>query len=211
MGVHRAGPVDEPRPRGGAGGHQGVEQLDDRGVARRLPRAVHPDAAAVAPGPGARRRGGPPQRRAGFTSVSFLESPQRLELPPITNHEHWEPFFRACEETDTVISLHCGASGFTLQGSPGTGLNTQVTMFPGTAFCAAVDWVWAGIPVRTRPQDRPERGRHRLGADGDRPARLRDGALGGIRRRRGVGVRPQPQRAASPELLVLHARRPQHA
>jgi predicted TIM-barrel fold metal-dependent hydrolase len=84
----------------------------------------------------------------GFTSVSFLESPQRLDLPPITDHDHWAPFFRACEETDTVISLHCGASGFTLQGSPGTGLNTQVSMFPGTAFCAAVDWVWAGIPGR---------------------------------------------------------------
>jgi predicted TIM-barrel fold metal-dependent hydrolase len=84
----------------------------------------------------------------GFTSVSFLESPQRLDLPPVTDHDHWAPFFRACEETDTVISLHCGASGFTLQGSPGTGLNTQVSMFPGTAFCAAVDWVWAGIPGR---------------------------------------------------------------
>ena len=82
----------------------------------------------------------------GFTSVSFLESPERLDLPPITDHRHWEPFFKAVEETDTVISLHCGASGFTLQGSPGTGLNTQVSMFPGTAFCAAVDWVWAGIP-----------------------------------------------------------------
>jgi predicted TIM-barrel fold metal-dependent hydrolase len=84
----------------------------------------------------------------GFTSVSFLESPERLDLPPITDHDHWAPFFNACEETDTVISLHCGASGFTLQGSPGTGLNTQVSMFPGTAFCAAVDWVWAGIPGR---------------------------------------------------------------
>jgi predicted TIM-barrel fold metal-dependent hydrolase len=83
----------------------------------------------------------------GFTSVSFMESPQLLKLPPITDHEHWEPFFKACEETETVISLHCGASGFTLQGSPGTGLNTQVSMFPGGAFCAAVDWVWAGIPA----------------------------------------------------------------
>jgi hypothetical protein len=59
----------------------------------------------------------------GFTSVSFLESPHLLKLPPITNHRHWEPFFKACEETDTVISLHCGASGFVLQGSPGAGLN----------------------------------------------------------------------------------------
>ena len=83
----------------------------------------------------------------GFTSVSFLESPDKLRLPPITDRRHWEPFFTACEETGTVISLHCGASGFVLQGSPGNGLNTQVSLFPGGAFCAAVDWVWAGIPA----------------------------------------------------------------
>ena len=35
-----------------------------------------------------------------------------------------------------------------LQGSPGNGLNTQTSMFPATAFCAAIDWVWAGIPAR---------------------------------------------------------------
>ncbi|SEP10558.1 amidohydrolase family protein [Trujillonella endophytica] len=83
----------------------------------------------------------------GFTSVSFMESPQLLKLPPITDREHWRPFFEACQETDTVISLHAGASGFVLQGSPGNGLNTQVSMFPGGAFCAAVDWTWAGIPA----------------------------------------------------------------
>ena len=83
----------------------------------------------------------------GFTSVSFLESPHLLKLPPITRQRHWEPFFKACEETDTVISLHCGASGFVLQGSPGGGLNVQTSLFPATAYCAAVDWVWAGIPA----------------------------------------------------------------
>ena len=82
----------------------------------------------------------------GFKSVSFMESPQLLNLPPITDHAHWEPFFKACEETATVISLHAGASGFVMQGSPGSGLNTQVSLFPAGAFCAAVDWVWAGIP-----------------------------------------------------------------
>jgi predicted TIM-barrel fold metal-dependent hydrolase len=82
----------------------------------------------------------------GFKSVSFLESPHLLKLPPITDRKHWEPFFTACEETETVISLHCGASGFVLQGSPGNGLSVQVSLFPGGAFCAAMDWVWAGIP-----------------------------------------------------------------
>jgi predicted TIM-barrel fold metal-dependent hydrolase len=83
----------------------------------------------------------------GFKSVSFLESPHLLRLPPITDRAHWEPFFKACEETDTVISLHCGASGFVLQGSPGAGLNVQTSLFPATAYCAAIDWVWAGIPA----------------------------------------------------------------
>jgi predicted TIM-barrel fold metal-dependent hydrolase len=83
----------------------------------------------------------------GFTSVSFLESPHLLRLPPITNYKHWEPFFKACEETDTVISLHCGASGFVLQGSPGTGLEVQTSLFPAGAYCASVDWTWAGIPA----------------------------------------------------------------
>jgi predicted TIM-barrel fold metal-dependent hydrolase len=83
----------------------------------------------------------------GFTSVSFLESPHLLKLPPITDLKHWEPFFKACEETGTVLSMHCGASGFVLQGSPGGGLNVQTSLFPAGAFCAAVDWVWAGIPA----------------------------------------------------------------
>ena len=83
----------------------------------------------------------------GFTSVSFLESPHLLKLPPITDIKHWEPFFKACEETGTIISMHCGASGFVLQGSPGGGLNVQTSLFPAGAFCAAVDWVWAGIPA----------------------------------------------------------------
>ena len=148
----------------------------------------------------------------GFRSVSFLESPERLDLPPITDHAHWEPFFRACEETDTVISLHCGASGFTLQGSPGTGLNTQVTMFPGTAFCAAVDWVWAGIPGRYP----------------DLKIALSEGGIGWVpmaidrldyvteHSAGSAAVEPwefdvTPQRGAAPQLLVLHARRPEHA
>jgi predicted TIM-barrel fold metal-dependent hydrolase len=86
----------------------------------------------------------------GFKAVSFLDAPHRQGLPAITAHEHWEPFMRACEETETVICLHAGASGHVLEGSPnslgGTPLTT--TLFPGGAFLATVDWIWATIPVR---------------------------------------------------------------
>jgi hypothetical protein len=76
-------------------------------------------------GPGPGREEVRRNAERGFTSVSFLESPHLLRLSPITNIKHWEPFFKACEETRTVISMHCGASGFVLQGSPGGGLNVR--------------------------------------------------------------------------------------
>jgi predicted TIM-barrel fold metal-dependent hydrolase len=139
--------------------------------------------------------------------VSFLESPHLLKLPPITNHQHWEPFFKACEETDTVISLHCGASGFVIQGSPGGGLNVQTSLFPPAAFCAAVDWVWAGIPARYP----------------DLKIALSEGGIGWVPmainrldyvlEHSGAGgtpwtLRRDAERGAAPELLLLHARRP---
>ena len=43
----------------------------------------------------------------GFRAVAFTENPERLGLPSLYSGE-WDPFFAACEETDTVINLHVG-------------------------------------------------------------------------------------------------------
>jgi predicted TIM-barrel fold metal-dependent hydrolase len=85
---------------------------------------------------------------AGFTAVSFVDAPHRLGLPAITDQAHWEPFFRACEETETVVCLHTGASGHVIEGSPGSALNVSTTLFPAGAFAAAIDWTWARVPTR---------------------------------------------------------------
>ena len=45
----------------------------------------------------------------GFKAVSFPEFPAQLGLPSIFSGQ-WDPFFAACEETDTVVCLHTGAS-----------------------------------------------------------------------------------------------------
>jgi predicted TIM-barrel fold metal-dependent hydrolase len=45
----------------------------------------------------------------GFRTVTFLDNPPALGLPPVWS-EHWDPFFRACEETGTVLSVHICAS-----------------------------------------------------------------------------------------------------
>jgi len=45
-----------------------------------------------------------------FKTVTFLDTPDALGLPPVWS-DYWDPFFRACEETDTVLSIHICASG----------------------------------------------------------------------------------------------------
>ena len=45
----------------------------------------------------------------GFKAVSFPEYPARLGFPSIFSGK-WDPFFAACEETDTVVCLHTGSA-----------------------------------------------------------------------------------------------------
>jgi predicted TIM-barrel fold metal-dependent hydrolase len=46
----------------------------------------------------------------GFTSVTLPEMPHRIGLPSM-HTRYWDPILQACEDTDTVISLHVGSSG----------------------------------------------------------------------------------------------------
>jgi predicted TIM-barrel fold metal-dependent hydrolase len=83
----------------------------------------------------------------GFTAVSFSENPEKLGLPSLYSTE-WDPFFRACEETETVVNLHVGSSSETIvpsKDSPGAVLGA---LFPVSGMVAAADWLFAGIPVR---------------------------------------------------------------
>jgi predicted TIM-barrel fold metal-dependent hydrolase len=45
----------------------------------------------------------------GFKAVSFTENPECLGYPWLYT-DAWDPFFRACEETGTVVNLHIGSS-----------------------------------------------------------------------------------------------------
>lgn len=89
------------------------------------------------------------ERNAGrnFKAVSFSENPEKLGLPSLYS-DYWDPFLRACEETETVVNLHVGSSSETLvpsRDSPGAVLGI---LFPVSAFSAATDWLFARIPVR---------------------------------------------------------------
>jgi predicted TIM-barrel fold metal-dependent hydrolase len=83
----------------------------------------------------------------GFKAVSFPEFPARLRVPSIFSGE-WDPFFAACEETDTVVCLHTGASGWLPAASGGGPFEVMPTLFPVNALIGAAEWLWSGVPLR---------------------------------------------------------------
>lgn len=83
----------------------------------------------------------------GFTSVSFSENPEKLGLPSLYSRA-WDPFFAACEETETVLNLHVGSSSETLVPSKDSSPAVLGALFPISGMATAADWLFAGIPVR---------------------------------------------------------------
>jgi predicted TIM-barrel fold metal-dependent hydrolase len=83
----------------------------------------------------------------GFRAVSFSENPEPLGFPNIHDRS-WDPFFAACEETETVVNLHVGSSGMSSAVSSGSPVDVIVAMFPVSAFMATIDWIYARVPLR---------------------------------------------------------------
>jgi len=86
----------------------------------------------------------------GFRTVSLPERPQKIGLPDLFTG-YWDPIVAACEETDTVISLHVGSSGDAelpnIQPGP-TMMGLGSTLFGQLSLTACAEWLWSGIPVR---------------------------------------------------------------
>lgn len=80
----------------------------------------------------------------GFRALSFPEFPTRLDLPSLRSGA-WDPLLRACEETETVLCLHTGSSGWAPVPSTDTPFEMFPTLFPGNAFLACADWLWSGV------------------------------------------------------------------
>jgi predicted TIM-barrel fold metal-dependent hydrolase len=83
----------------------------------------------------------------GFKALSFAQFPARMGYPSL-HTGHWDPVLEACEETDTVICLHTGSSGWKAMPSDDGPFELSNTMFPATALMAAADWLWSGVCLR---------------------------------------------------------------
>ena len=83
----------------------------------------------------------------GVHAVSFTENSAQLGYPSV-HDPYWEPFWRACAETETAINLHIGSSGRISCPSPDTPVPAQVTLFPLNGIETVVDWIFSGVPQR---------------------------------------------------------------
>ncbi len=85
----------------------------------------------------------------GVRAVCFSEIPAYLGLPSIHSPDHyWEPFFRACAETHTVVCMHIGSSS----KMPSTSADAPVTVGAALTFNNApmsmADYLMSGWLVK---------------------------------------------------------------
>ena len=79
----------------------------------------------------------------GVRAVCFSEIPPYLNLPSI-HTDYWEPFFRACEETGTVINMHIGSSSKMPSTSTDAPAAVGSTLTFGNAMSSMADWLFSG-------------------------------------------------------------------
>jgi predicted TIM-barrel fold metal-dependent hydrolase len=83
----------------------------------------------------------------GFRAVTLPEQPHRQNLPPVFN-AYWEPIIRACADTQTVLNLHNGSSGFAQMPAGAPMLELGATMFGPMAITSCAEWLWSGWPAK---------------------------------------------------------------
>jgi predicted TIM-barrel fold metal-dependent hydrolase len=85
--------------------------------------------------------------KRGFRALTLPEQPHRQNLPPIFD-SYWEPLIRACAETETVINLHNGSSGFAQMPPGAPMLELGATLFGPMAVTSCAEWLWSGWAAR---------------------------------------------------------------
>ena len=82
----------------------------------------------------------------GSHAVAFSENPFPLGLPSVhASDGHWNPFFKACEETDTVVNMHIGSSSRMPSTSPDAPFIVSSVLTFQNAMGSMVDYIFAGV------------------------------------------------------------------
>ena len=85
----------------------------------------------------------------GVRAVCFSEIPPFLGLPSVHDPDHyWDPFFRACSETQTIVNMHIGSSSKMPSTSADAPPAVGSTLTHTNATFSLVDFLFSGVFVR---------------------------------------------------------------
>jgi predicted TIM-barrel fold metal-dependent hydrolase len=80
----------------------------------------------------------------GCRSLSFTENPAALGYPSF-HDEYWDPVWRACVDTGTVLSIHLGSSGRLTIPAVDSPPDVMITLQPMNIQSAAADLLWSRV------------------------------------------------------------------
>ena len=80
----------------------------------------------------------------GCHAVTFSENPAHLGLPSL-HSDHWDPFWAACEDEQTVVCLHIGSSSQLVVTAEDAPMDVLITLSPINLVQAATDLIWSPI------------------------------------------------------------------
>ena len=82
--------------------------------------------------------------RKGCHAMSFSENPEKLGFPSLHN-QHWDPFWKACNDEGTVVCIHIGSGAgmaFTSMEAP---VDVMITVQPINIVSCAADLLWSRV------------------------------------------------------------------
>jgi predicted TIM-barrel fold metal-dependent hydrolase len=85
----------------------------------------------------------------GVSAVTFSEIPPWLGLPSI-HSGYWDPFFRACDETRTVVFCHIGSGTKTLTTSEDAPQSVAAVAIFANSCASMLDFLMSGVFERFR-------------------------------------------------------------
>lgn len=85
----------------------------------------------------------------GSFAVTFPENPYPLGLPSIHDKDRfWDPFFTACQETETVVCMHIGSSSKMPSTAPDAPFIISSTLTFQNAMGSLCDYLFSGTLAR---------------------------------------------------------------
>jgi hypothetical protein len=131
---------DRPVARPGAG----LQRLAHRRMVWCLPGSVHPDGRPGDLGCRADGRRDPAGGGQGLPLPQLHREPGRLGYPSF-HDEYWDPVWRACCDTGTVLSIHLGSSGRLSIPAVDSPPDVMITLQPMNIQSAAADLLWSRV------------------------------------------------------------------